>query len=128
LQSHQWVLKKCYGQLKQRHRTLRQRNNALLCWHRLSGLMYKGWAPRTKRSCKQVTEAIKFKKKRFNPYIVICNTLGYFTCKKNDIFYQSICHPLRLLKISQVAILGDLHYLKDSYFFLWIHGLPNYVP
>jgi hypothetical protein len=33
-----------------------------LCWHRPSGLLSKGWAPRTKRShltypCKQVTEA-----------------------------------------------------------------------
>jgi hypothetical protein len=40
-------------------------------------------------------------------------------CKKNDLFYQSICHPLRLLKIPQVAKLGDLHCLKGTCFF-WI--------
>jgi hypothetical protein len=40
------------------------------------------------------------------------------TCTKNDLFYQSICHPLRLLKIPQVAILGDLHCLKGPCFFL----------
>jgi hypothetical protein len=45
--------------------------------------------------------------------------LGYFylrgNCKKNYLFYQSICHPLRLLKIPQVAILGFLFLLLDSY-------------
>jgi hypothetical protein len=40
-------------------------------------------------------------------------------CKKNNLFYQSICHPLRLLKIPQVTILGDLHFFKVSCFF-WI--------
>jgi hypothetical protein len=38
-------------------------------------------------------------------------------CKKNDLFYQNVCHPLRLLKIPQVAILGDLNCLKGSCFF-----------
>jgi hypothetical protein len=37
----------------------------------------------------------------------ILNPLSY--CKKNDLLYQSICYPLRLLKIPQIAILGDLH-------------------
>jgi hypothetical protein len=45
--------------------------------------------------------------------------------KKNDLFYQSICHPLRLLKIPQVAILGDLHCLKGSYFFFQILVHPH---
>jgi hypothetical protein len=44
----------------------------------------------------------------------------YDLCKKNDHFCQSLCHPLRLLKIPQVAILGDLHCLKGSCFFFWI--------
>jgi hypothetical protein len=64
----QWAPKKCYRKLKQRHRTLRQESNALLLyyWHRLSGLVSKGSAPRTKGShfmypWKQVTEAIKKK-------------------------------------------------------------------
>jgi hypothetical protein len=61
------------------------RSNALLCQHRLSGLMSKGWTPRTKGShlmypCKQVTEATIFlKTPRFNPYLVICNSICYFT-------------------------------------------------
>jgi hypothetical protein len=42
------IPQKCYGKLKQRHRTLRQRRNILLCWHRLSGLVSNGWALRTK--------------------------------------------------------------------------------
>jgi hypothetical protein len=55
---------KCYGKLEERHGTLRQGSNALLCWHRLSKFVSKSWAPRTKGSqlmytCKQVTEAIK---------------------------------------------------------------------
>jgi hypothetical protein len=36
-------------------------------------------------------------------------------CKKNDLFYQSICHPLRLLKIPQVAILGTCVFLKGLF-------------
>jgi hypothetical protein len=36
--------KKCYGKLEQRHRTLRQGSNALLCQHRFSGLMSNSWA------------------------------------------------------------------------------------
>jgi hypothetical protein len=52
-----------YGSLSQFSR----KSSILLCHHRPSGLMSKGWAPRTKGShlihpCKQVTEAIKFKK------------------------------------------------------------------
>jgi hypothetical protein len=46
-------------------------------------------------------------------------------CKKNDLFYQSICHPLGLLKIPQVAILGDLYFLKDSCFFFRILVQPH---
>jgi hypothetical protein len=46
------------------------------------------------------------------------------SCKKNNLFYQSICHPLSLLKIPQVAILGDLHCLKGSCFF-WILVQPH---
>jgi hypothetical protein len=54
-------------------------NNILLCQHRPSGLVSKGWAPRTKGShliypCKQVTET----KARSNPYLVIFNFIGYF--------------------------------------------------
>jgi hypothetical protein len=52
------------GNLKLRYGKLRQfsRKQYLLCQHRLSGLMSKGWAPRAKGShlidpCKQVTEA-----------------------------------------------------------------------
>jgi hypothetical protein len=47
-----------------RYESLRQISSkqCLLCWHRLSGLVSKGWVPRTKGShliysCKQVTEA-----------------------------------------------------------------------
>jgi hypothetical protein len=40
--------------------------------------------------------------------------------KKNNPFYQNICHPLRLLKIPQIAIIGDLCCLKGSCFFFWI--------
>jgi hypothetical protein len=104
---------KYYGKLEQRHRTLRQRSNTLLCWHRLSRLVQRV-SPKTKGShliypCKQVTEAKKQnknkkqglthewlfanlfgkkpkkkKKKRkqgltFNPYMVICKFVGYFT-------------------------------------------------
>jgi hypothetical protein len=36
--------------------------------------------------------------------------------RKMIFFYQSICHPFRLLKIPQIAILGDLHCLKGSCF------------
>jgi hypothetical protein len=39
-------------------------------------------------------------------------------CKKNDLFYQSICHPLRLLRIHHVPILGDLPCLKGYLFLL----------
>jgi hypothetical protein len=46
-------------------------------------------------------------------------------CKKTDLFYQSICHPVRVLKIPQVAILGDLHYLKGSSFFFQILVQPH---
>jgi hypothetical protein len=53
-------------------------------------------------------------------------------CKKNNLFYQSIYHPLGLLKIPQVAIFSDLHCLKGSCFFFQIlvqpHCPPNYVP
>jgi hypothetical protein len=45
--------------------------------------------------------------------------------KKNSLFYQSICHALRLLKIPQVTILGDLHCLKDSCFFFRILVQPH---
>jgi hypothetical protein len=46
-------------------------------------------------------------------------------CTKNDLFYQSICHPLRLLKIPQINILGDLHSLKGSFFFVWVLIQPH---
>jgi hypothetical protein len=41
-------------------------------------------------------------------------------CKKNDLFYQSICHSLRLLKILQFTMWGDLHCLEGSFFFFQI--------
>jgi hypothetical protein len=47
-------------------------------------------------------------------------------CKKNSLFYQTICHPLRLLKIPQVAILGDLHCSKGSCFSFQILVQPHY--
>jgi hypothetical protein len=54
----------CCGNLKLSYRTLRQisRKQCLLCQHRPSGLVFRGWALRTKGShliypCKQVTEA-----------------------------------------------------------------------
>jgi hypothetical protein len=55
-------------------------SNILLCWHRLSKLVSKSWAPRTKGPhliypCKQVTEA----RSKVNPYMVACNSIGYFT-------------------------------------------------
>jgi hypothetical protein len=45
-------------------------SNVLLCWHRPSGLVSKGWVPRTKRfhliyPCKQLTEA---KSKAYHTY------------------------------------------------------------
>jgi hypothetical protein len=46
LQYWQCTPKKCYR--KQRYGTLRCGSNSLLCWHRLSGLMSKGWALRKK--------------------------------------------------------------------------------
>jgi hypothetical protein len=54
-------------------------SNILLCQCRLSGLIFKGWAPRTKGChliypCEQVTEA----KAKCNPYMVIFNFIGYF--------------------------------------------------
>jgi hypothetical protein len=54
-------------------------SNILLCWQRLSRLVTKGWAPRTKRShliylCKQVTE----EKAKLNPYMAACDFIGYF--------------------------------------------------
>jgi hypothetical protein len=62
-------------------------SNVLLCQHRLSRLVSKGWAPRTKGShlihpCKQVTEV----KNKSNPYMVIFNFIGYFTLVLHDIF------------------------------------------
>jgi hypothetical protein len=46
-------------------------------------------------------------------------------CEKNDLFYQSTCHPLRLLKIPQVTIFGDSRCLKGSCFFFQILVHPQ---
>jgi hypothetical protein len=63
-------------------------------------------------------------------WVIIRPLAMFWVCKKNDLFYQSICHPLWLLKIPQVTILDDLHCLKGSCFF-WIlvqSHCPGKVP
>jgi hypothetical protein len=103
--------------------TLRQGINTLLFQHRLSRLGSKGWAPRTKVShlmypCKQVTEAIKLKKTRFNPYIFTCSSIDYFTLVLSALltsratwrpsshldslgFISLLCHPLPPATLSE---------------------------
>jgi hypothetical protein len=80
-------------------------SNILLCQHRLSGLVSKGWAPRTKRPhliylCKQVTEA----KSNVQPTYV-CMWLHWLfhfpsamwpSCFNSLSFISLLCHPFSL--------------------------------
>jgi hypothetical protein len=49
----------------------------------------------------------------------VCMFFTSFHCKKDHLFYKSICHFLDYLKFFR-SILGDLHCLKGSYFFFRI--------
>jgi hypothetical protein len=60
-------------------------SNILLCQHRPSGLMSKGWALRTKEShliypCSRLQK----QKARSNPYTVLFNFIGYFILVPHD--------------------------------------------
>jgi hypothetical protein len=52
----------------------------LLCRHRLSRLMSKGWAPRTKGShlVHTLASRLQIQKAKLNPYMVACDFIGYF--------------------------------------------------
>jgi hypothetical protein len=108
-------------------------SNVILCQHRLSGLMSKGWAPRTKGShliylCKQV----RSKKQGLIHiwlYLILLATLPYCYVTFPSLV---LCDPLHV-QISQVlslwyAILSSLLLSQDSSLvcFLLIH-LPATV-
>jgi hypothetical protein len=112
-QSHQWAPKKCCRNLKLRYRTLRQ-FSSLLCQHRYSGLLSKGWALRTKRSqfihpCKQITEA----KSKAHPtcgcmwLYWLCHFLSAMwpSCFNFLSFISLLCHPFTLSHCQNTAYL-----------------------
>jgi hypothetical protein len=83
-------------------------------------LVSKDWAPKTKKShiiypCKQVTQT---KNPRFNPYMVIWNSIGYFTSWHLDSlgFICLLCHPLLPATLSEhrpiCFFFGPLLYYK----------------
>jgi hypothetical protein len=52
--------------------------------------------------------------------VLLETPLQVSSCKKNDLFYQSICYPIRLLKNSSGCHLKWLACLKGPCFFFWI--------
>jgi hypothetical protein len=86
-------------------------SHVLLCQHRLSELMSKGWAPRTKGfhliyPCKQLQK----QKARSNPYMVIFNFIGYFTLVLCDLLHVQISQVVSLC----YAILTSLLLSQNS--------------
>jgi hypothetical protein len=81
-------------------------SNVLLCLHRLSGLVSKGWV-REKRGLTLYTlpSRLQKRKARFNPYMVACNSIGYFSpsatwpssCFNSLSFISLLCCPFPLL-------------------------------
>jgi hypothetical protein len=53
-------------------------SNILLCWHRLSRLMSKGWEQRG-IALYTLASRLQKEKARSKPYMVTCNSIGYFT-------------------------------------------------
>jgi hypothetical protein len=85
------------GSCQLRYGTRRQLvgSSILLCHHRLSGLMPKGWAPRTKGSyliypCKWVTEA---KSKVSFYWLLYPSAMWLSSCSDFSGFISLLCHP-----------------------------------
>jgi hypothetical protein len=103
------------GNYKLRYGTLRQfsRKQRLLCRHRPSGLMSKGWAPRMKGShlihpCKQVTEA-KSKAQPTHGWLWL-HWLFHFPsamwpCFNSLSFISLLCHPFLLFCVQNIVCL-----------------------
>jgi hypothetical protein len=80
-------------------------SNVLLCQHRLSGLVSKGWA-RERRGLTLCTLASRLQKQkaRSNPYMVIYDFIGYFILVLQDFSIPVLRDPLNV-QISQVLSL-----------------------
>jgi hypothetical protein len=121
-------------------------SNVLLCLHRLSGLVSKGWV-REKRGLTLYTlpSRLQKRKARFNPYMVACNSIGYFSpsatwpssCFNSLSFISLLCCPFPLLhyqntnlSISFFFFFSSPPYYNKAVLLLYIHllgGLSNEV-
>jgi hypothetical protein len=97
----------------------------LAWWQQLSRIISKGWAPRTK-DLTLYTLASRLQKQwaRFSPYMVVCNSISYFTpsakwpsCLDTLSFVFLLCHPLPPPTLSEHTL---------ACFFFWPLSLLHY--
>jgi hypothetical protein len=94
-------------------------SNILLCRHRLSGLVSKGWASRTKDlTLYTLASRLQKQKARSNPYMVIFNFIGYFTLVLCDFPLLGTMWPSSCSDFS-----GFISLLCHSYFPATFSGL-----